>query len=185
MMRLGRRVTLLAALCLLTSAAPGWADYRLGKLDCVMLVAEPSDAARELGITGQALQDGLRERLKAKIPKLHVREVGHCVDLLYLNVNPAALIKRGPHGWLSRQSDAASPAVGEDYENPRSCGCSGVVSNEAPGGKRFTNDRYSCSGGSLARSVCGGLLQGGELMIAAEDQFFGDWSPAHRGPSLR
>jgi hypothetical protein len=95
MMRVGRRVTLLATLYLLASAAPGWADYRLGRLDCVMLVAEPSDAAGELGITGQALQDGLRERLKAKIPKLHVREVGHCVDLLYLNVNLQRLSSSG------------------------------------------------------------------------------------------
>jgi hypothetical protein len=168
MMRLGRRVTLLATLYLLAFAAPGWADYRLGKLDCVMLSAEPSDAARELGITGQALQDGLRERLKAKIPKLHVREVGHMRGPTLPKRKPsAALIKWGSHGWLSRQSDAASPAGGEDCENPPSCACSGVVSNEAPGGKRFTNDRYSCSGGSLVRSVCGGLLQGGELMIAA------------------
>jgi hypothetical protein len=95
MMQFGRRTLLFVALCLLTSAAPGWADYRLGKLTCVMLVAEPSDAARELGVTGQALQDGLRERLKAKIPKLHVREVGHCADLLYLTVNLQRLSSSG------------------------------------------------------------------------------------------
>jgi hypothetical protein len=94
-MRATRRASVLVAFCVLTATSPAWADYRLGKLDCVMLVAEPSDAARELGITAQALQDGLLERLKARIPNLHVKEAGHCVDLLYSNLNLQRLSSSG------------------------------------------------------------------------------------------